>query len=786
MNPRSEGILPWHRVLAGLARRASKLVLVEHTVLALVALLAWQNGLGSLDVMVSDFGLRHSTRTPSEQVVIVGIDQPSLERLGRWPWPRQTHAQLIDRVSAYRPAAIGLDLIFSEADAGNPLGDAQLERAIRAAGNVALPVSMYVAANATPRAELPLPGLVSAARAIGHVHFEISSDGIVRSAFLREGLGGHQWGHLALATLEAAGTPFDVAGLPGLRAPQAEAGEGWQRDFWTRIPFAGPPRHFPMVSYVDVLEGRVAPERFQGKLLLVGATASGMGDGFSTPMSGQGSSMAGVEMTANLLDSLLQDVRLNPVAAWQNLLFNMLPVIASLLIWRHCGPRQALFAALLLCTVAPLGSLALQMRWGLVFAPVAGVGGVLACYMVWGWRRQETALNYLSNEFLRIREGFPAPLEGMKALLNEDFLGRRVSLVRAATEQLRSLNAFVRDALNNLPDTVLVIDQAGLIALANRAARIRLGKSRMDQLIGKHVAILLAECMPPAADVLPNLGEVRAAFSVETALNRECDLLIKGSPRTDKEGVFCGWILTLVDIREVRRSQYKRDEALRFISHDIRSPQASILTLIEMRRSDALPSDSLEEVFSRIESLARHSLAIADDFLFLARAESGAYRLDMIDLSDVIVEAVDHMWVAATAKGIHMRLLLPEVPANSLIEVTLLTRAVANLLGNAIKFSRSDTEIDCRLTRDGNAWCIAIQDHGVGISAEELPLLFQKFRQLRSSGGKWSEGAGLGLSFVKAVVEQHSGTVAVNSTPGMGSEFRIVLPAVPSDDGVFH
>ena len=772
----------WSRVRSTipqfLRQRARVLAVPEYAVLVAVAALAWQNGIGAVDLAVSDFALRHSGRPASKQIVIIGIDKPSLMRLGRWPWPRQVHADLIKRLSTYRPAAIGLDLIFSEADVRNPLGDEQLEQAIRAAGNVALPVSMYVAVDATPRPELPMASLVSAARSVGHIHFEISSDGIVRSTFLREGQGQRRWGHLALAMLDAAGTPFDASTLPGTRAPRGARSDsaGWQRDYWTRLPFAGPPRHFEMLSFIDVLEGRIAPERLHGKLILIGATASGMGDEYPTPMSGQGSSMAGVEMTANLLDSFVQGVRLSVATPWQNLLFNLGPVLAGLLIWRRCGPRQALLVALSLSMLSPVMALVAQMRGGLSFAPAAGTAGVLIAYMVWGWRRQEAALNYLSDEFQRIRKGFSGPVIRVAGAVNEDFLGRRVSLVRAAAGQLRSLHALVRGAMNNLPDAMLVIDQDGAITLANEAAVAQLGHGSQQQLIGKHALTLLAERMRPAADVLPDLRSSRAAFAVETPLDRDCDLLIKGVPRTDAVGAFCGWILTLVDIRAVRQSQKKQDEALRFISHDIRSPQVSILTLIEMRRSNAMAEDSAE-IFERIETLARRSLALADDFLFLARAESAGYSFELADLADVLVEAADHMWVAAKAKGINIRLHLPDGPADRMIEFTLLTRAVSNLLGNAIKFSPPGSDIDCRLTRAGDAWCIAVRDRGVGISARDMPLLFGKFTQLRASGGKWSEGAGLGLTFVKTVVEQHVGTIAVDSEPGRGSEFRIMLPA---------
>lgn len=771
------------RAAAALPRRGLRAVLtLELAALAVVALLAWQNGLGALDLLLSDFALRHSGRPPAEQIIIVAIDQRTLERLGRWPWQRQIHARLVERVGADAPAAIGLDIVFSEADPANPAGDTRLAQAMRAAGKVVLPVSMYVGANGAPQAELPLAELVEAAGALGHVHYEVSSDGLVRGVFLREGLGASRWNHLALAMLAVAGRPLDPARLPGLRAPErgldgaGPADDAWRRDHWMRIAFAGPPRHFHTVSYLDVLEGRVAPGLFKGKLVLVGATASGMGDQFPTPVSGQVGAMAGVELSANLLGGILDGAELRPAAPWQNVLFNLLPVAAGLLLWRRCSPRHALLTAALLSMIAPLVALVVQMRWGLCFAPAVAIRGVFVCYMLWGWRRQETALAFLSEEYLRARQGFPLAPGPAGEPGGEDFLGRRVGLVRAAAQKIRSLHAFVHGALNNLPDAVLVTDGDGAVVLVNEAGLARLGHLGQSQPIGQCTSALLARVLPAAAEVLPDLREARRAFAVETAWDRDCDLLIKGVPRYDDAEQFAGWILTLIDIGDLRLSQRQHDEALRFISHDIRSPQASILTLIEMqRRGPVAPGQ--EPMLTRIESLARRSLALADDFLYLARAESGSYRLDQVDLADLLVDAADQLWVAATAKGIRVRLELPETPAQCLLEPALLTRAIANLLGNAIKFSPRDSEIVCCLSRSDTTWCIGIRDQGAGIAAADLSLLFKKFSRLRPDGGGRVEGAGLGLCFVKTVVEQHHGEVAVSSEVNQGSEFRIVLPA---------
>jgi CHASE2 domain-containing sensor protein len=156
----------------------------EHFIL--VALLAFIAGLfihNSLlwrwDNLLYDAQLSFWTRTVSDEIIIVAIDDESLRELGRWPWSRSTHASLIDKLELESPRAIGLDIIFSEPDANNPEADELLARALRASGKVVLPVFMSQKSNNSfPIEALPLPELAGSAAALGHVHLDISADGI--------------------------------------------------------------------------------------------------------------------------------------------------------------------------------------------------------------------------------------------------------------------------------------------------------------------------------------------------------------------------------------------------------------------------------------------------------------------------------------------------------------------------------------------------------------------------------------------------------------------------------
>lgn len=159
------------------------------------------------------------------------------------------------------------------------------------------------------------------------------------------------------------------------------------------------------------------------------------------------------------------------------------------------------------------------------------------------------------------------------------------------------------------------------------------------------------------------------------------------------------WLITLVDLTDMRRAQQQRDRALHFISHDIRAPIASILTLIEMHREfpEQLPQ---QELLARMERYARSSLAMAQGFVQLAGAQAQTYQSAPFD-GGSLEETVDGAWAAAQEHGVevHMAALPDAAPCQG--DRSLICRAIANVLGNAIKFSPAGSTVRCALASEG-------------------------------------------------------------------------------------
>ena len=753
--------------------------LLSAALLASVVALACSRGLEHIDLALGDQLARLSRHTVSPDIVIVAIDDKSLTEVGRWPWRRAIHAALLDRISAAAPRAVGLDLIMVEPGREQAVDDALLAEAIARNGKVVLPL-MLLDNHGTGQLTRtdPAPELAQAAAAIGHVHLEIDNDGIVRSTFLREGEGQLWWDQFAVALLRVGGFALPSE-LPGERAPKPAHPDAWQRDHWMQIPFAGPPGSFSRVSYVDVLKGLVPPERLAGKYVLVGATAGGMGDAYATPRSGQSELMPGVEIAANVMNALLLDQRLERANAWQNALFCVVPVALALLAVLLLAPTAALLASAALLIAIIVATALAPSLVGLQFAPMAALLGVLLAYPLWVWRRLRAALGYLLEEFQRMetRRDLPTMLPAARS---GDLLDRHINALQNASEQLRNLHRFVSETLNSLPDATLIADASGHVLAGNQAAYQYFSRHKVARLRGYPISELLQGVHRTGAQQpvfeMDRLRQTTQPWGAEARDAAGRDLLVRFVPCFNTDGQTTSWIASLVDITPIREAERQRDVALRFISHDMRSPQASILALLEVQRMN--PTRPMHpETLGRIERHARRTLDLAEEFVQLARAESSTYRMDTVDLVDLLDEAVDEVWPQAQAQHVTLLVVRPDAPALCEADRGLLTRAIANLLGNAVKYGGGEnTEVLCAVHAVSGGWRVSITDQGPGMTPEQQQRLFQQFARLDPEHSA-TRGVGLGLVFVRTVIERHGALIEVISQPGHGTTFHFTLAA---------
>jgi diguanylate cyclase (GGDEF)-like protein len=353
----------------------------------------WQQDEAVYDAYVGRWEYR-----PDPRLLIVAIDDNSLQQIGQWPWPRATHARLLDRLTQAGSSRVVLDLMLSEPDRQDAAQDADLAAAIRRNGQVVLPVLAAPASGPRMAEELlPIPLIAANAATLGHSDIEVDADGVARGLYLTAGIGSPHWPALGLALADIRGP------LPGLRDPDTEHSSPyqWRRNHYVRVRYAGPPDTFPQVSYVDVLNGDVDPAVLHGRRVLVGMTASGIAPRLLTPTTRE-RWMSGSEYQANVASMLLDDKVINlPPTLWQDLLSGVLVALCCLGLTL---PRAAASALLALPVTLLISFVALRAG-NLWFAPAAALTGMLAVIAAWvlwrisAWRRQANsdALTGLGN-----------------------------------------------------------------------------------------------------------------------------------------------------------------------------------------------------------------------------------------------------------------------------------------------------------------------------------------------------------------------------------------------------
>ena len=171
------------------------------------------------------------------------------------------------------------------------------------------------------------------------------------------------------------------------------------------------------------------------------------------------------------------------------------------------------------------------------------------------------------------------------------------------------------------------------------------------------------------------------------------------------------------------------------------------------------------------------TLNLSEQFLQLSRAETKEYEFAALDLSEIAEEAIDEIWAASSAKQIDIDWRFDGEPAPVSADRAMLTRATTNLLSNAVKYSPEKSCVTVTLTAREDWFVLEVADQGYGISLEDQKHLFERYRRFSTPGAPKAAGAGLGMVFVKTVIEKHGGQIAVKSEAGSGTRISLSVPA---------
>jgi len=335
----------------------------------------------------------------SNDIVIIAIDEASLNSIGRWPWPRNIHAELINKLTEYQAKAILFDVIFSESSF-NKKNDELLADAIKNNGTVNLPVLLEQNRLQGQLLEtLPLPLLTQASARLGHVHIELDPDGIARGTYLFEGLGEAHWPHIGLSILTMLNeAPDQLLNIKHDNKNTNASPWTWVRKNHFLIPYIGPIGSFKTTSYINVLNNHVSADSFKNKIVLIGVTAAGLGDSLPTPVSGLTRAMPGIEINANIIQAIKSNSLIKTISNELLYLLAAALVMLPILIFPYLSPRLTLIfvigeiGLLLLCSLLSLHILHIWIPLS------ATLISLVLSYPLWAWRRLEFTVKYLNYE----------------------------------------------------------------------------------------------------------------------------------------------------------------------------------------------------------------------------------------------------------------------------------------------------------------------------------------------------------------------------------------------------
>jgi PAS domain S-box-containing protein len=339
--------------------------------------------------------------------------------------------------------------------------------------------------------------------------------------------------------------------------------------------------------------------------------------------------------------------------------------------------------------------------------------------------------------------------------------------------------------LQAMPDILLVIDEHGQVLLVSDAILPLLDGHNTSAVVGRPVSrlTLLDDVFAPIERMTSVPPPEYAEWTVETRSDkRERDFLVNVSVWQDPYLDRVGYVVVMKDITTMRNLTRFKDDILRLVSHDLRTPVVLIISYADMMKMDLADAPAqIHEWIDGVHQAAERMDRMLENLLRAEQVRSSPLELaEAVDMAGIVRKLTNELQSLAARKSITLYGSVPEGRFPRVIgDSMMLQQAVENLIANAIKYTPEEGEVRTDVYVDENLIHVVISDNGRGIPADEVPKLFEKYFRADTPETHAQRGTGLGLSFVKNVIEQHGGRVWVQSIEGEGSSFGFWLPLPP-------
>lgn len=413
--------------------------------------------------------------------------------------------------------------------------------------------------------------------------------------------------------------------------------------------------------------------------------------------------------------------------------------------------------------------LAAVVLLGLIAGLIAGALTVsllvaVSLYLAWHLRQQHRLYNWISAA----RNSAPPDSNGLwGAIFDQCYRMQRRN--RRRKNRLRTIVREFRQSTAAMPDSTVVLDGNNRIIWFNSAAA-RFLRLRTPSDVGQHILNLIRA---PEFVAYFNNGAFDEPIEIDSPASRDIRLSLQVIPYGDDQRLLIGR-----DVTRLYRLERVRRDFVANASHELRTPLTVITGYLDTLADD--DSDSMAQWRRPIQEMNRQATRmrqILEDLLLLSRldAQPDPATDTAVDVAALVAEICqDSRFVADGEVNVDCSTATTVGVRGNRAE---LHSAVSNLVQNAVKYSDSDAQVAIHWLRDGEDACLDVVDSGIGIPAEHIPRLTERFYRVDTSRSRSRGGTGLGLAIVRHALQRHDATLEITSQVGEGSRFRCRFPA---------
>lgn len=707
----------------------------------LLFLISYNYSFISINNYIYDLSLYlNSTKETQNKIIIVEIDEKSLQALGNWPWKRSIHTQLLRKLFNNGALIAAFYVKFDhESDINEDTSFInQLNKH---------PTALLIDPTENKKNNAFVKEL-NKSSSIGHNVFSVNRDNIIREQLLFTS----KIPSFALAILKLYN-----------KTKYNQYLKLSNNDNVILINYKRDQNQFPRYSYSDILNNKINPKELHNKIVLIAPTLKGISSFYVTPFSRNQSSLlsgttSAIMVQAQILDSL---INYEPIQAVNpKLTYFLLFVFIILLLnlnFQLSTYKQLILSLVIIPALIILISLILLLKMNLwLSSPLF----IIACIISFA----TTSINVMRNTN-KLLDNYIGELSGqLKKDINIDLqtsMDLKLLSLKGLTDLVNADKNVLETVLVSVNSIIMLFDTKGNLIYSNKPYEFN---------IGYNITKL-------SNDV--NIDEIKEITSKQEVY-KKCISLKQGHYNLfvslAKDNYYVG---ILNDITDMVKINEMKTDLLRMLSHEFKTSLATIL-LCSDYLSQLNKEKSLNRHIDKISNQTEFLEEMIDDFLVLNKLEIPDFELskEIITIKSFIEPIINNLQVISESKNISITYdIKDKTPENINIDKKYFSIAIKNLIDNAIKYSPNDTKITINISLETNNIIISIKDQGFGISDNNLNQLFNKFYRIKTDNTKLIKGTGLGLSFVKRIVELHNGDIKVYSEENVGSEFVINVPA---------